>query len=195
MIEIELHRNNMNREDGFCLSKSWKPLICSLKDRRKPHQHDGGSGFSTRPRKSSHTRLSWCPDLFLHTRPLAKALSLTWPFRARHVLKHFPRPSLNTTLPFCGPMTPDLFSHWLGGLVRPANENRAPFSTDLLFPIYTPVFRLAVYSACHLLTCWFLLKLFLRPWRWRRYVPQKRRLQLNRLYGVTSQKMILFKFS
>jgi hypothetical protein len=30
-IEIELHRNIMNREDGFCLSKSWKPLICSLK--------------------------------------------------------------------------------------------------------------------------------------------------------------------
>jgi hypothetical protein len=23
--------NNMHRETGFCLSKSWKPLICSLK--------------------------------------------------------------------------------------------------------------------------------------------------------------------
>jgi hypothetical protein len=33
---------------------------------------------------------------------------------------------------------------------------------------------------------------FLRPWRWRRYVPPKRLLQLNRLHGVTSQKMILF---
>jgi hypothetical protein len=33
---------------------------------------------------------------------------------------------------------------------------------------------------------------FLRPWRWRRYVPPKRRLHLNRLHGVTSQKMILF---
>jgi hypothetical protein len=46
--------------------------------------------------------------------------------------------------------------------------------------------------ACHLLACWFLQKLFLLPWRWRRYVPPKRRLQLNRLHGVTSQKMILF---
>jgi hypothetical protein len=29
-IEIELHPNNMSREVGFYLSKSWKPLICSL---------------------------------------------------------------------------------------------------------------------------------------------------------------------
>jgi hypothetical protein len=29
-------------------------------------------------------------------------------------------------------------------------------------------------------------------WRWRRYFPPKRRLQLNRLYGLITQKMILF---
>jgi hypothetical protein len=28
--EIELHPYNINRESGFCLRKSWKPLICSL---------------------------------------------------------------------------------------------------------------------------------------------------------------------
>jgi hypothetical protein len=49
-------------------------------------------------------------------------------------------------------------------------------------------------QACHLLTCWFLLKLFLRPWRWKRNVPPKRWLQHSRLHGVTSQKMILFIF-
>jgi hypothetical protein len=49
VIKIELHPNNMNREVGFCLSKSWKPLICSLK---KP---DAGS---TRPRRSMHARQS-----------------------------------------------------------------------------------------------------------------------------------------
>jgi hypothetical protein len=52
--------------------------------------------------------------------------------------------------------------------------------------------RRKYFSKNHLLTCWFLLKFFLRPWRWRRYVPPKRRLHLNRLHGVTSEKMILF---
>jgi hypothetical protein len=39
-IEIELHPNNMNREMGFCLSSSWKPLVCSLK---KHPEHDARS--------------------------------------------------------------------------------------------------------------------------------------------------------
>jgi hypothetical protein len=35
-IEIELHPNNMIREDGLCLSQSWQPLIQSPKVRRNP---------------------------------------------------------------------------------------------------------------------------------------------------------------
>jgi hypothetical protein len=31
VIEIELHPYNINREGGFCVSKSWKPVIGSLK--------------------------------------------------------------------------------------------------------------------------------------------------------------------
>jgi hypothetical protein len=36
------------------------------------------------------------------------------------------------------------------------------------------------------MVCWTIL----RPWRWRRYFPPKRRVQLNGLHGVISQKMI-----
>jgi hypothetical protein len=50
--EIELHPNDMNREDGFCISKSWKPLICCLKDCRNPPSQDLIDGFSIGPRRS-----------------------------------------------------------------------------------------------------------------------------------------------
>jgi hypothetical protein len=36
-IRIELHPNNMNREDGLYLSQSWKPHFHTLKGCRK-HQ-------------------------------------------------------------------------------------------------------------------------------------------------------------
>jgi hypothetical protein len=51
------------------------------------------------------------------------------------------------------------------------------------------------YRQCLLGTCFhagFLLTSFFRPWRWRRYVPPKRRLTLIGPHGVISQKMVLF---
>jgi hypothetical protein len=45
-IETELSPNSISRENGFCLSKSWKLLICTLKDRRKTHPQDSIAWFS-----------------------------------------------------------------------------------------------------------------------------------------------------
>jgi hypothetical protein len=64
-IKIELHPNNMNREMGFGLSSSWKPLICSL---MIPPEHDarstrlcGHAPVATSP-KASGSILADIPD-------------------------------------------------------------------------------------------------------------------------------------
>jgi hypothetical protein len=51
-------------------------------------------------------------------------------------------------------------------------------------------FRLTDYSACHLISSWYLAHLILGFWRWRRYVPSKRRLTFNVLHGVIFQKIM-----
>jgi hypothetical protein len=62
---------------------------------------------------------------------------------------------------------------------------------SIIFWDVTPCSLLRCNRRSHLLTCWSCWNFF-RPWRWRRYVPPKHPLHLNRLHGVTSQKMIHF---
>jgi hypothetical protein len=45
-----------------------------------------------------------------------------------------------------------------------------------------------------LFSSWFLARLILRPWRWRRYVTPKRQLTFSGLHGVVSQKNSTLQF-
>ena len=38
VVELELNLNNMNREDGLTLNRSWKPLLRLLRESRRPAQ-------------------------------------------------------------------------------------------------------------------------------------------------------------
>jgi hypothetical protein len=63
VTEVELNPENMKEEDGFCLSKSWKPLMCSLIYHRKPPKEDSVDRFSTLPCRSTHPALIGAPTV------------------------------------------------------------------------------------------------------------------------------------
>jgi hypothetical protein len=78
-------------------------------------------------------------------------------------------------------------------------EDRYPLNTSQKPPLYIvltgPISSTIFWDitqACHLLSRWFLAELILSTLKMGRYVPPKRRLTLNGLHGVISQKIALF---
>jgi hypothetical protein len=134
---------------------------------------------------------------------LTQCLSLTCQFPTQHTSLHFfpaffcffPRPAkppLFTAIPntcsylllvhLVGAWEPSSFilSH------RQASGNLGPLFHFPPASYKTRNFRLAGYCVCHLFSRWYLAR-FIRPWRWRWYVPPKCWLTFNRLHGVISQ--------
>jgi hypothetical protein len=76
-------------QDSFCL-KSWKPLICSLKEHRKPPSQDSRAGFSVGSRRSIHIALTMAPTLLspsvlsLYT-PVPASLHYFYSFNLYHM--------------------------------------------------------------------------------------------------------------
>ena len=81
-IEIEMHPNNINRDGGFSLSKTWKPLLHRLKQSRQPP-----------------STLQWShPHSHLYTSPLPQPV-VTPPTPSCHSPHYWPCHFRATTLP------------------------------------------------------------------------------------------------
>jgi hypothetical protein len=97
VTDVELNPSNMKREDGFCLSKPWKPLMYSLKYHRKPPSEDSRDRFSTGPCRSTHRALITAPTVPIIPRPFLPVLASLQNFYSFF----YPQCMPATSAPFC----------------------------------------------------------------------------------------------
>jgi hypothetical protein len=191
----------MNREDRFCVSKLWIPLICSLKDHRKLTSQDYIDGFSMGPCSSLNTAFSRAPSLsFLGTcQPKASPSCHGLPPLPLLLLSPttclWPTCISSPTLVLCPPHSYDLSSPC--SQICTCDPFRADASCLLLVHCVVwdsqweltsccavPSCFLCKPSPCFLhgllfllpASCWFPACLIFHPLRWRRYVSLEHQL-------------------
>jgi hypothetical protein len=74
----------------------------------------------------------------------------------------------------------------------PLKVNRCSGGTYRLHLQCRRISRARIQRSSHQLSRWFLARLILQPWRWRRHVPPKHMLTLNGLHGDISQETELY---
>jgi hypothetical protein len=76
--------------------------------------------------------------------------------------------------------------------IKQALDFKNCFYQEYYLPGYNAVYSVKAGRKHSQLSRWYLARLILRPWRWSRYVPPKRRSTFNGLHGVISQETVLF---
>lgn len=86
VTNTEFHFNSTDMEDGICFRKSWKPLVSSMNDCKKPPSLNPLVGFSNGSQRSMNTTLRGYhsfplqilvnPEPFFPSQPLSTVLAL-----------------------------------------------------------------------------------------------------------------------